>query len=170
MYVVLFIPLKTSRNLKVSVALAILALVSPVFGEEPGESARSSSKIRSKLALAASKNVAILEVIYFPEEIETEIAVTASKLEKGYSRKTIVRRFQDSDLRSSILDALLKSRFQQRPDGSPDLRWACIFYDANNVRLLSVYLDRFGKGQIDDAEVVSNGGLLKLLRKRFKNR
>ena len=48
-----------------------------------------------------------------------------------------------------------------------DLRWGLIFYDAANARVLTIYLDKFGRsGLIDGQTMISNGELDALLERR----
>jgi hypothetical protein len=125
--------------------------------------------LEAKLQKAASNNIDQFELFSFPEDVETQVGLGPTQLERGFWIKLSVRQFQNSNLRPKFLTALSKSSIRPRSSGSRDLRWGCILYDSAGGRACTIYFDRFGDGQIDDAQISSNSALLELFRKELPN-
>lgn len=107
-----------------------------------------------------------LEVLYYPKEMLTRTRLNPELLEKQYYYKISIERFQSSKLKSEMISAFENSAIKPAAI-EPDLRWACIFYNTNNDRVLTMYFDASGKkGIIDGVSVVSDGRLVKLLESR----
>jgi hypothetical protein len=138
----------------------------PLFAQlEKGQS--TTSVLQNELRKAGSNDVMRIEVFYFPEDIESESAFTPADLETEYWSKTIIADFKRSKIRSSILHSLAESNIQKRNGGERDLRWGCVFFGSKDTRILSIYLDQFGNGEVNGIQTESNGKLLELLRQKF---
>src|SRR5262245_48138246 len=99
----------------------------------------STNSLGSKLARMTDRNVDHIDVMYFPEEVETIVTLTPEKLEERYWTKITIRRFSESNFRSALVQVLGQKKPTLRKGGSADLRWACIFYDRNGERMVSIY-------------------------------
>ena len=154
-------------NINIIRILFFMALCSPGFGQSDTPPVLATSILQSELSKVSSNNVVRIEVYYFPEDINTEFALSPSDLEKAYWAKTIIADFKQSQLRLVFLHAMNESNIQKRNGRSRDLRWGCVFFDSNNARILSLYFDQFGKGEVNGIQIESNGKLLELLRQKF---
>ena len=106
-----------------------------------------------------------LEVLYFPKEAETYVALNPDILEKTWSYKITFRKFQHSPIKDDLIAAIENSSIIQT-NVTGDLRWACIFYNTNSVRVLTMYFDAAGnKGFIQGKSVASNGKFVKCLER-----
>jgi hypothetical protein len=95
-------------------------------------------------------------------------------LERIYQHKLSVDRFGRSGWSDDFVRALRAHDMEQVPGPRPDCRWGCIFYDARNTRVLTMYFDGPGGwGLIHGVLVEVRGGpsaklaLVALLEKRY---
>ena len=129
-------------------------------GEEPF--------VRSAVNTLQSKTVTRLEILYFSRHALTRVSVTPDRLEEIYEHKLSVEKFQESAWKRDLIRALEDPDMRRTtgPSTQPDCRWACIFYDAKHVRVLTMYFDGHGrKGLINGTPVAFTGrfGKLKLV-------
>ena len=99
--------------------------------------------------------------------METYVALTTNRLEEACWTRISIRRFQDSDVKATLFQSLQQSDFKVGNGKPKDLRWACLFTDEQGHRVLSIYLDKFGGGQINDRSIKCNGKILCFLRSKF---
>ena len=127
----------------------------------------------SPLAQAAVKllrdpNTTQLEVLWVPKEIETRTRLTPQRLEHTAWWKVRIKDFQRDELRDQLIQALQESDLRKGTDAG-DLRWACIFTDPKNKRVLTMYFAGRGpKGLIQGVAVTSNGRVVRVLEDRFR--
>lgn len=116
--------------------------------------------------LIRSGTASKLEVLCVPKEEETMVALYPELLEKTWSYKITFRDFQFSPIKKDLISALEDSSITQT-NVTCDLRWACIFYNTNDVRVLSIYFDGDSKkGLIEGKSVISNGKFVRVLEQR----
>jgi hypothetical protein len=128
----------------------------------------NSKALEEKLSIAMSENPDRVEILSFPEDWESPVGLSSDDLEKSYVSKITVKSFQETNFRSDLISQIKASAIQERSETrGRDLRWACIFYDKKGKRLLSIYFDYFGHGQVDKIPITSNGALVKFLRQKF---
>lgn len=154
-------------NMKVIVLFLFCILCSAAVGQVEQKQSTANDTIQTEVCKASATNVNKIEIFYFPEDVETETAITPFSLERGNWEKIVIREFGRTDFRQTFLQALSESDIKRRDGGPSDLRWGCVFFDADGNRILSIYLDQIGDGQIDGIQISSNGKLLQLLRKKF---
>ena len=159
--------LKIITNMKTLYLLFFMTLCLPGFGQSEKDQSITTNVLQNELGKAGSNNVMRIEVFYFPEDIETEFAVNPTDLEKAYWAKTIVADFKRSKFRLMFLQSLAESNIQNRKGRTRDLRWGCVFFDSNDTRILSLYLDQSGMGEVNGIQIESNGKILELLRQKF---
>lgn len=161
-------PFRISKaNMKVIVFFLFFILCSAAFGQVVQKQSTAADTIQTELTKASATNVDRIEIFYFPEDVETEFAITPFGLERGCWEKIVIREFHQTDFRLTFLQALAESDIKKRDDGPSDLRWGCVFFDSNGNRILSIYFDQLGHGQINGIQISSNGKLLRLLRQKF---
>jgi hypothetical protein len=118
------------------------------------------------LDLIRSGTASKLEVLCVPKEVETTVALYPELLEKTWDYKITFRNFQYVPIKNDLISALENSSIVQT-NVTGDLRWACVFYNTNDVRILTMYFNSNGKiGLIEGKPVISNGRLVKLLESR----
>jgi hypothetical protein len=100
--------------------------------------------VQSALSLLRSDAITKLEILYVPVEICTFMSLTPDGVEKSCRYRIIVEQFRGSKFRDDLISALEKSDMRPSTDEG-DLRWACIFYDAGDERVLTMYFDGFGQ-------------------------
>jgi len=154
------------KRMKSIIAAICLIAIVRATGAELSKREQTHDAILASLTMASSNIVERLEIFYFPEDINTTVAVTRERLESKYWSKTTIASFQESEFRNTLLRELQRSSLKQRANSSSDLRWGCVFYDSNGDRVLSIYFDKFADGFINDIAINSNGKLLDLLRNR----
>jgi hypothetical protein len=131
------------------------ALLLPLQGCGRRGAAVQEPFVRSALSLLQSKSVTRLEILYFSRHAETEI----------YERKLNVENFLESSWKPDIIRALEDPHMKRvtGPVTQPDCRWACVFYDAKGIRVLTMYFDGHGwKGLIAGTPVAFTGRFGKL--------
>ena len=112
-----------------------------------------------------------VEVQFIPYELETRTRVTPEDF-RGYA-KSIRKAELDGELRTTLIEALDDTRATPL-HSPPDLRWAAIFRDANDVERHAVYVDGgmwlwAGRHGIVDGESASlNGALIRWLERHFE--
>lgn len=118
------------------------------------------------ISLIQSADASKLEVLCVPKEVETMVALYPDLLEKTWKYKITFRDFQYLPIKKDLISAIENSSIvQSNVEG--DLRWACIFYNTNNIRILTLYLDGNGeKGLIGGKSITSNGKIVKCLEQR----
>jgi hypothetical protein len=137
-----------------------------VLGQSNGDRQLAIKSITTELLKVGSTNVVRLEVFYFPEDIETEFAIGPEDLEKSHWAKITIAEFQRSNFRESLLRCLDESEIRKRNGGSKDVRWGCVFFDSKGNRIASLYLDQFGKGELNGIQIRSNSKILRLLQQK----
>lgn len=100
------------------------------------------AKLVTELNIAQSDSVDSVKIFYVPADgILWEGPAGAETLERDYFDSATVRYFQHSKLRTRMLAALLGSSMKPVLQDPWQYHWACIFYDCNGKRLLSIALD-----------------------------
>ena len=148
---------------------AMLLLSLGAYGRDMREDAVAGERplAQSALRLMSSKTATRLEILYYPTWILTRTALSPERLEKLSSYRISIRAFQDAKLRDDLISALERSAVKTTTQSEADYRWACIFYNADGTRLLTMYFDGFGtKGLINGAPVTSIGPVVKCLERR----
>jgi hypothetical protein len=121
---------------------AILLL--PLQGCGSRAAAGEVPAVRSALSVLRSDTITKLEILYVPLEICTYVPLTPEGVEKSCRYRIILEQFRGSKFRDDLISALEKSDMRPSTEDS-DLRWACIFYDAEDERVLTMYFHGFGQ-------------------------
>ncbi len=135
-----FLPFRASAPAAPAPAPSVAPSVTPtpVVSSEPVVQT-AVDLLRSEEAIARA------EILYFPVENESPIAVTPELLERGYYEYRIeIRYFDQAKLRGELADALAMSVIRPTTEQG-DLRWGCILYDWEGRRVLTMYFDRDGR-------------------------
>jgi hypothetical protein len=119
-------------------------LVLPLQGCGSRGAAGEVPAIQSALSLLRSDTITKLEILYVPVEICTIAALSPDDVERICKYRITIEGFQGSKFREDFISALQKSDMRQL-EHQGDLRWACIFYDAENERVLTMYFDASGQ-------------------------
>jgi hypothetical protein len=146
-----------------SLILLIATLCSPAHG---GTNDVATGPLL-KLAQLQSNRVGQVEIYYYPEEVLTQRAIRPKELEQRFRSKIVLRDLQQSDFGKYLTAAVHSKSFSPRASGNADVRWGLVFFDEKGERIVSIYLDRFGKGEVDGLLVDTDGTLLQLFRKKF---
>jgi hypothetical protein len=108
-----------------------------------------------------------LEILCVPKHILTRADLGPDLLEKQYNYRITIRMLHASELQDDLIRALDQPSIRRAAAQPPDVRWACIFYDTNNTRVLAMYFDGFGrKGLINGTPVTSVGPIVEVLERR----
>jgi hypothetical protein len=122
--------------------------------------------VRSAVSVMRSGTTTRLQILYLPKEITTIVRVDLDALERLCYYRIGIERFHDSKLRSDLISALENSSVQRTREEA-DLRWGCVFYDAKDTRVLTIYFDRWGRnGLINGIAVTSNGRYVDVLEQK----
>jgi len=115
--------------------------------------------------LLRSGKVQRLEIIYYPEKIQTRARLTPDMLENQYRYKLIVNDAQSSAVGQDVI-AAIEADSLTASDQQADFRWGCSFYDSRGERLTSLYFDAFGKiAMVDTVLMTSSGRVVKCLQR-----
>ena len=129
---------------------------SAVYGNDMKDTARKETLARVVEALEQSR-IARIEILHMPDELLTRSSVLPEMLDSGYFYKLEVKNVPA--VKSSLLKALQKLNLSSS-DTIPDLRWAIAFYDSENTRITTIYIDSRGRhGVIDGTNIKMNGSL-----------
>jgi len=153
--------------------LAILLLL-PLLGCDQQRQQRTAQTtpstppmVQSAVSVLRDPRTTRVEVFWVPKEVATRTRLTPQLLEDIRNRKMNDSGFQGSELQRSLIQALQQADIQPGSDPG-DLRWACIFHGAGNIRVLSIYFDGYGrKGLIQGTPVTSNGEVVAALEREF---
>ncbi|MFB3883450.1 MAG: hypothetical protein ACE149_19465 [Armatimonadota bacterium] len=122
--------------------------------------------VQKAVSLLQSGTAERLEILYLPKEVATRGSVDPAYLGRACFYRIWIERLDQSPLRSELATTLASSGITLTPSDS-DLRWGLIFYDAAGARVLTIYLDKFGRrGLIDGQTFTSNDELDALLERR----
>jgi hypothetical protein len=133
---------------------------------QSGSAAAEEDIVRKAVGLLQSGTATRLEILYLPKEVATRGSVDPPYLERACYYRIGIERLDQAPLGAELATTLVSANIRLRPSRS-DLRWGLIFYDASNSRVLTIYLDKFGrKGLINGQTMVSNGQLDALLARR----
>ncbi len=136
------------------------------------DTAREERAVQHAVKALQSRTVTKLDILYYNKDALTRASITPKHLEERYQRKLTVEKFQGSDWQRDLVRALQARDMKRASFDYPDCRWACIFYDAKQARVLTMYFDGHGwRGLIGGTpvEVQQSPGKLKvvsLLEKR----
>jgi hypothetical protein len=155
-----------SALMKRMVPLSLLSFGLAAIAQVGPKTPELGLDIQAKLVENGSNCVAQVEIYRFPEDVMLGNALRPDGLERAFWTKTTIRQFEKSPLRKELIFALARS-FKHRSGGPADARWGCVLYNFEGKRIVSIYLDQFGAGQVDGTQVSTDGKLLDLLRKRF---
>ena len=134
--------------------------------QEPVNSAPQEPIVQKAVSLLQSGTAERLEILYLPKEVATRVSVDPAYLGRACFYRIWIERLDQSPLRSELATTLANSGITLTPSDS-DLRWGLIFYDAAGARILTIYLDKFGRrGLINGRTMISNGELDALLERR----
>jgi hypothetical protein len=141
----------------------------PVGGapQEPVNNAPQEPVVQKAVSLLQSGGAARLEILYLPKEILTRAAVNPQQLARACHYRIRIEELGQTPLGAELATTLGISDIKVTATSDSDLRWGLIFYDAANARVLTIYLDKFGRrGLIDGQTMISNGELDALLERR----
>lgn len=138
--------------------------------EIPNQDAmRAQEMIRILKEEGAAGKIARLEVLYLPARILTRTQTSPQMLEKNYHYRLVITNTSVAQTLDSFVNALEKTKMTQRKDRA-DFRWACLIYDKNDVRILSIFLDgECTKAAIGDLSVILDGPLNNWFKANFLN-
>ncbi len=152
--------------LAISLVLLCLTVWSGASSEMRPNTADHQPSAQALADLIRSDACARLEVLYFPTEMQTQAPLTPEQLEAHCWYRIGVREFQWSAVRTDLITALDVSSVETEAK-EPDCRWGCIFYDREDSRVLTVYLDRRGSvGLINGTPVSGLSPLRRVLEDR----
>jgi len=156
------------RHLLVILVLLSLLGCGRLHQQRGAHSASSTPPlVQSAVRVLRDPHTVRLEVLWVPKQKLTRMDLTPQLLERTGNRKTNDSAFQRSDLKGMLIDALQHADIRQGSDPG-DLRWACIFYDRQGARVLTMYFDGEGtKGLIQSTPVTSNGEVVRALERHF---
>jgi hypothetical protein len=100
-----------------------------------------------------------VEILYFPERILTDAALTPERLERQYYDKIELKNFNGSIHRPRFIKAFRETAVSPSRDAH-DARTAILLYDKTDKRLLSIYFDRSGENGVVNSDLVSIGDSL----------
>ena len=95
-----------------------------------------------------------VEILYYPERILTDAALTPEMLERQYYDKVELKNFNESIHRPTFIKAFRETAVSPSRDAH-DLRTAILLYDKADKRLLSLYFDRSGENGVVNTDPVS---------------
>ena len=140
----------------------------PVGGapQEPVNNAPQEPVVQKAVTLLQSGAAERLEILYLPKEVLTRGSVDPPYLERACYYRIQIEKLDRAVLGAELATTLGISDIKLTASHS-DLRWGLIFYDAANARVLTIYLDKFGRsGLINGQTFISNGELDALLERR----
>jgi len=133
---------------------------------EPVSNAALEPVVQRAISLLQSGAAERLEILYLPKEVLTRSTVDPPYLERACYYRIQIEELGRAVLGAELAATLASADIRLRP-GTSDLRWGLIFHDASNARVLTIYLDKFGRrGLINGQTMVSNGQLDALLERR----
>jgi hypothetical protein len=155
---------------KRTVFACAFALTTLIFIITPSLSDDAPAHLESLAAkLRSIDAVRRVEILNIPSRILTRTAVTPDILERAYSYKFVIRDLRGSAYASNLTSAVAATTIQQTAEKT-DVRWAVIFFDADNRRVASIYLDGSGRrGAVDAKAVLFGHGLAGWLNDNFSN-
>ena len=132
----------------------------------PVNSAPQEPVVQKAVSLLQSGTAARLEILYLPKEVATRVSVDPQYLARACFYRIRIEDLGQTPLGAELAGTLGISDIKVTASDS-DLRWGLIFYDAANARVLTIYLDKFGRrGLINGQTMISNGELDALLERR----
>ena len=150
--------------------ISVLVLVAELLsgrslGAEAGTAREADLQAALKTAndaLSAGR-IARVEVYYLPTNVLTRVRVSPKWLDENFEYKLIISHIPGWKKIPSLA-ATLKEMRPASTSMQPDLRWACVLYEANGKRLLELYLDGSGtNGVIQGHTVLVNDVMHKWL-------
>jgi hypothetical protein len=130
---------------------------------DPLPPARPQEALRTLSMQVDSDQVQLVQIIYFPVRITSQVRLTPQRLKEQYLYQITIRNLQYTVAGTELLSAL--KRTTAIPSSNQgDLRWGVLFTLAGgSVR--EIYLDGVGRfGQVDNAQAAFQGGLYEWLR------
>lgn len=118
------------------------------------------------------RNVVQIDIIQYPPEALVRAALSPERLEDLYDYKFTARNYGVTVYLQS-LKKVLKNTNAKPYNGSVDLRWGLFLIDKKGHRIVSIYLDGFGKYGMINSETVEfsetkyGGGIHQWLRNNF---
>jgi hypothetical protein len=108
-----------------------------------------------RAALEEREKFVKLEVLHLEDDLRTRVAIGPAKLETlGIACKTV----DDPQTLEAIVNSVAATAMCENP-GRLDARWGLIFTNAEGRRVLSLYLDKFGRrAAVDGHEVILRDG------------
>jgi hypothetical protein len=88
--------------MKTPIFVCLLLITIVAFGGPSASNQQESNTLATKLERIKSKEAVQVIILYFPEDEETEIGFNVRLLEEGYRCKTIIRGFQELELRREL--------------------------------------------------------------------
>jgi hypothetical protein len=135
-------------------------------GNESDNIAPQEPVVQTAVSLLQSGTAARLEILYLPKEVRTRGSVDPQYLDRACYYRIRVEKL-DRAILGAELAATLGTADIKLTASHADLRWGLIFYNAANARVLTIYLDKFGRsGLINGQTFISNGELDALLERR----
>jgi hypothetical protein len=151
--------------MKIIGLLVALILLANLFACVSVGGQPSSEGTSGAIQLLRSNKVQRLEIIYYPEKIQTRVRLTPEMLEKQHRYKLIVNDADSSAVGREIVAAIEAENFTPSKQQA-DFRWGCSFYNNRDERIVSLYFDASGKAAVvDPAPMTSNGHTVKCLQK-----
>lgn len=121
---------------------------------------------KSAIKMIDSETVRRVEIRCMEKNTVTFAPLDPDSLEEGYQYMFIIKGADASQLARELISCLKRASISPAQDAG-NIRWGCIFYDFNEVRVLSVYFDELGtKGSINGDTVTSNGAFVRFLEDR----
>ena len=146
-------------------------LLSPILGCAQRGNMNPNDAPQARLDNLASilvrHEVGRVEVLQIPPRVLTRTRITPELLEKQFHYKMSVRDVRGGTYETELV-AAVKSMAVHSESTMPDLRWAIVFYDLNDLRLVAVYIDKSGAyGAVDNSPVAIKGDLFTWLSNNF---
>ena len=150
-----------------AVAVWLLHAVIFEFAQAADVKSTAQIKVDEVQAKIIAMQIGKVEILQIPPQVLTRTSITRELLETGFHYKLVVHDLRGSVYAAEIRSAIKSTMIQER-EQIPDLRWAIIFYDTNDVRVASFYFDKYGSaGGIDGTPVIYKGSLFKWLDSTF---
>ena len=146
------------------VAIFVFQLSLSAQENKPNSAAAAFASIT---AAVDQGRVGRIEVFQVPGNIETRAAIKPEDLEKISYTKIVVRDLRAMSYRDE-LGRVFKSTSVQPRERTADLRIGLALYSREDVRLGSIYCDRWGHdGAVDDSPAKFQGDICDRLKSRF---
>lgn len=128
--------------------------------QQHGNPPAPDQEISGTIATFLSQDLAQIDFLYYPTNIETRIRVSPSQLQTNFLYRLSIRDITGSE-RAGQLQRVLRKLRVFPSSGAPDVRWGLIFYSGDRRKLGSIFLSGYGsEGYVNGRTVRFNPALL----------